>query len=417
MPEVSRRALLGSSVVLAAGAAQAADQPPALLGTTDAGKVTLPPLMAKTEAEASVEPLDAPNRRLGVAVVGLGHLSLLQILPGFGQSQHVRLAAVVSGERAKAQAVAAQYGLPDSAIYDYAGFDRLRDDPAVDIVYIVLPNAMHAEFTARAAAAGKHVLCEKPMATTVADAQHMVDACKQANRRLMIAYRCQYEPHHRALIAAARSGQYGPVRLIEALNGQNNADNGQWRHNLAMAGGGSLPDVGLYCLNAARYITGEEPVQVSATLTRPKNDNRFREVEDVVSFALHFPSGAVANCSTGYSFHESRWLRVNMPGASISLDPAFSYAGIAMQTGHAAGRGNAVDRLQFPPHNQFAREMDHFAQALRAGVAPHTPGEEGLQDQRLIAAIYQAAEGGSPVSIPAVQGLDTTRGPAPAGEG
>ena len=197
------------------------------------------------------------------------------------------------------------------------------------------------------------------------------------------------------------------------MNGQNNADNGQWRHNLAMSGGGSLPDVGLYCLNATRYITGEEPVEIRASLTRPKNDNRFREVEDMVSFSLRYPSGVMANCSSGYSFHESRWLRVHMPEASVSLDPAFSYSDIAMQTGHIVGKGNAVDRLQFPPHNQFAREMDHFAEALRAGVEPHTPGEEGLQDQKLIAAIYEAAEGGSPVKLPLVAGLDTTRGPAP----
>ncbi len=416
MPPFSRRALLGTYAGVAAVAAtgaQAADQPPALLGATAGDGVSLPRLMNPTDAEGSVDTLDPPGRRLGVAVVGLGHLSLLQILPGFGQAQHVRVTALVSGERDKARAVAAQYGVKDSSLYDYAGFDALKDNPEVDIVYIVLPNAMHAEYTVRAAQAGKHVLCEKPMATSVADAQHMVDACKQAGRKLMIAYRCQYEPHHRALIAEVRGGQHGPVRLIEAVNGQNNADNGQWRHNLAMAGGGSLPDVGLYCLNAARYITGEEPVEIRARLTRPKNDNRFKQIEDIVSFSLQFPSGTVATCSTGYSLHESRWLRVHMPQAWVGLDPAFGYSDIAMQTGHIVGKANAVDRRQFPPHNQFAREMDHFAEALRSGIEPHTPGEEGLQDQKLIAAIYQAAEGGSPVTLPPVPGLDTTRGPAP----
>ena len=420
MPPISRRTLFGTSAAgIAAIAAQAnaADQPAALLGKVAADQVTLPPLMNPTEAEGSVQNGDPMQRRLGVAVVGLGHLSLLQILPGFGQAEHVRVTALVSGERDKALAIAAQYGVKEANLYDYAGFDRLRDNPDVDIVYIVLPNAMHAEFTVRAAQAGKHVLCEKPMATNVADAQRMVEACRQAGRKLMIAYRCQYEPHHRALIAAARAGKAGPIKLIEAVNGQNNADNGQWRHNLAMAGGGSLPDVGLYCLNAARYITGEEPVEITANLTRPKGDNRFKEVEDVVSFNLRFPSGALAHCSSGYSFHESRWLRVHMPDSSISLDPAFGYSDIAMITGYAQGKANATARVQFPPHNQFAREMDHFAQALKAGVEPHTPGEEGLQDQRLIAAIYQAAEGSGIVTLPVVNGLDTTRGPAPHEEG
>ena len=421
MPPFPRRNLLGATAAgiatLAAAPGAQADEPQALRGVTAGDRVSLPPLQNPTDAEGSVVNLDAPGRRLGVAVVGLGHLALEQILPGFGQARHVRLAALVSGEPAKAKAIAAQYGLSGQSVYDYAGFDRLRDDPKVDLVYVVLPNAMHAEYTARAAAAGKHVLCEKPMATSVADAQHMVDACKASGRKLMIAYRCQYEPHHRALIAAARSGQFGPVRLIEAVNGQNNADNGQWRHDLAMAGGGSLPDVGLYCLNAARYITGEEPVEITASLTRPTNDPRFRQVEDACSFTLHFPSGAVANCSSFYSLHESRWLRAHMPGAWIGLDPAFGYSGIAMSTGRRAGPGNSQDRLQFPPHNQFAREMDHFAQCLAAGIEPHTPGEEGLQDQKLIAAIYQAASGGSAVKLPQVAGLDTTRGPAPDEEG
>jgi predicted dehydrogenase len=421
MSPFSRRSLLGTSaagiVAVAGQGAGAVNEPAALLGAVAGDKVTLPPLHNPTEAQSPVDNRMPVGRRLGVAVVGLGHLSLEQILPGFGQANNVRLTALVSGERDKSRALAAQYGVPDTGLYDYANFDRLRDNPAVDIVYIVLPNAMHAEFTVRAAQAGKHVLCEKPMATNVADAQHMVDACKQAGRKLMIAYRCQYEPHHRALVAAVRSGQHGPVHLIEAVNGQNDAPNGQWRQNLAMAGGGSLPDVGLYCLNAARYITGEEPVEVTATMTRPQNDPRFKEIEDIASFTLRFPSGAIATATSSYSIHESRWLRTHMPEAWIGLDPAFGYDNIAMQTGRKAGKGNGIERVQFSAHNQFAREMDHFAEALAAGVEPHTPGEEGLQDQKLLAALYQAAAGGSPVKLPLVTGLDTTRGPAPQQEG
>ena len=424
MPPISRRGLVGATAAglttLAAAAqtigARAADQPPAMLGKVAGSQVTLPPLMAQTDAEGSVPKLDPIDRRLGVAVVGLGHLSLNQILPGFGQAEHVRVTALVSGEADKARAVAAQYGVPASGLYDYAGFDRIRDNPNVDIVYIVLPNAMHAEFTARAAQAGKHVLCEKPMATDVADAQRMVDACRQAGRKLMIAYRCQYEPHHRALIAALRSQQYGPIRMIEAVNGQNNADNGQWRANQAMSGGGSLPDVGLYCLNAARYLTGEEPVAITAQLTQPKDDPRFREVEDVCAFTLRFPSGVIANCTSGYSFHDSRLLRVMARDAWLGLDPAFGYSNITLETGRRAARGNSVDRVQFPPRNQFALEMDHFAEAIRANVEPHTPGEEGLQGMRLIAAIYEAAAGGGVVKLPAAARLDATRGPAPKEE-
>ncbi len=286
----------------------------------------------------------------------------------------------------------------------------------MDIVYVVLPNNMHAEFTSRAAQAGKHVLCEKPMATSVADAERMIAACRDAKRLLMIAYRMQYDPYHRELIRMARSGDYGPVRLIEAVNGQNEASIPQWRHFRDQAGGGSLPDVGLYCLNAARYVTGEEPVEITARITQPKDDPRFREIEDICAFTLRFPSGVLASCTSGYSFHENRQLRVMMDGAWVDLDPAFAYENLAMRVGRNVGKANAVEERRYSDHSQFAREMDHFAECVRTGRQPHTPGEEGLQDIRLIEAIYRAAQGG-PVTLPPVEGKDTTRGPAPSDEG
>jgi predicted dehydrogenase len=417
MPPFSRRSLIGTTAGLVAVATPALAEPRELLGAVAGDKVMLPRLHAETDVEGPPPNPDPAGRRLGIAVVGLGHLALAEILPAFGAAKHVKVTALVSGEPDKARTVAAQYGVPESGLYDYAGFDRLRDNPGIDIVYIVLPNAMHAEFTVRAAQAGKHVLCEKPMATNVADAERMVTACRDAGRKLMIAYRCQYEPHHRALIAAVRDQRYGPVRLIEAVNGQNDLPNQQWRQDRAMAGGGSLPDVGLYCLNAARYLTGEEPVQVTATINQPKDDPRFREIEDVCAFTLRFPSGIVAACSSGYSFHESRQLRVMARDAWMALDPAFSYDGITRMTGRRDGLANAVQQERFAHKNQFALEMDHFAEAIRAGREAHTPGEEGVQDHKLMAAIYQAAAGGSTVKLPQVVGLDTTRGPPPAVEG
>jgi len=393
-----------------------ADQPPELLGKVEGGKVELPDIAAPTEVTGTTPSRDPPAKRLGVAVVGLGHLSLQQILPGFGSAKRVRLAALVSGERDKARAVGEQHGIGEAHLYDYASFDRLRDDPDVDIVYVVLPNNMHAEFTSRAAQAGKHVLCEKPMASNVADAERMIAACRDAKRLLMIAYRMQYDPYHRELIRMARSGEHGPVRLIQAVNGQNEATIPQWRHFRDQAGGGSLPDVGLYCLNAARYVTGEEPVEITARITQPKDDPRFREIEDVCSFTLRFPSGAMACCTSGYSFHENRQLRVMMDNAWVDLDPAFSYENLVMRVGRKVGKANAVEERRYSDQSQFAREMDHFAECVRTGKQPHTPGEEGLQDMRLIEAIYRAAQGG-PVTLPLVEGKDTTRGPAPSDEG
>lgn len=420
MSDLTRRTVLGATgtvlgttagLLVVPSAAQAAGALP-YTGAVADGKVDLPPLHAPTEINAPIANPDPVGKRLGVAVVGLGHLSLEQILPGFGQAGNVRLTALVSGHRDKALALAAQHGVPDRNLYDYKDFDRIKDNPEVDIVYVVLPNAMHLEYTVRAAQAGKHVLCEKPMATSAADAERMIAACRDARVKLMIAYRMQYEATQRATIAMVRDKSIGDLRLIQAVNGQNDLP-GAWRLDKAMAGGGSLPDVGVYCYNAFRYLTGEEPVAITARVTQPKDDPRFREVEDIAQFTLQFPSGVVGVGSSGYSFHEARSLQVIGSEGWIGLENAFAYGNIAMQVSRKVGRVNGVDHRQYPPKNQFATEMDHFAEAIRADRVPHTPGEEGLQDMRIMEAIYQAARGGGTVTLPAVAGLDTTRGPAP----
>ena len=416
MAEITRRHVIAATAgATAAGlitpSAAAEERRRLAFGSVKDGKVDLPPLHGPSEGGGKVQNREPPGKRLGVAVVGIGHLTLEQIVPAFGTAKSVRLTALVSGNRDKALAIAAQTGVPASHVYDYKTFDELKNNADVDIVYIVLPNAMHCEFTERAAAAGKHVLCEKPMATSVAEAERMIKACRQAGRKLMIAYRMQYNEAHRTMIAMARNKTFGPLRFMEAVNGQNDAANGQWRQIKAMAGGGSLPDVGIYCFNAFRYITGEEPVEVTGQITQPKDDPRFREIEDIATFTLRFPSGVLATGSSGYSFHEVRQIRCAAAEASFGMDPAFSYNGLVMQIGRKAGDATAMEQRTWAPKNQFAVEMDHFAEAIRANREPHTPGEEGLQDQKIIAAIYESAAGGSVVKMPAVTGLDTTRGP------
>jgi len=427
MTDLTRRTLFGSAAGMAAGiglvapalgaslpgAGSSEQEPQSMRGTVTDGKVSLPPLHQSSEQNGEAPNPMPPGKRLGIAVVGLGNLALENIIPGFGETKHVRLTGLVSGNPAKARAIAAQYGVPEKNLYSYDNFDQIKNNPDIDIVYIVLPNALHAEFTIRAAKAGKHVLCEKPMAATVAEAQSMVEACAQANRKLMIAYRLQYTPEHRTIIDLARSKAYGAVRMIEAVNGQNDAPNGQWRQIKALAGGGSLPDVGLYCLNAFRYITGEEPIEVTGQVTRPANDPRFREIEDISMFTLRFPSGVVANGTAAYSFHESRFLRVHAETGWFGIDPAFGYDNLTLGINRKAGMASSTDSRRFSPKSQFAHEMDAFAASLHANQEPRTPGAEGLQDMKIMAAIYQAAAGGSAVKLPAVSGLDTTRGPWP----
>jgi len=384
-------------------------------GKLQGGRVEFPAEVTSSERPSGGPPNPMPvNERVGFAVAGLGRLALEEVLPAFGETKKARLVALVSGTPDKAARVAAEYGVRPEAVYDYAGFDRIRDNPEIKAVYIILPNSMHKEYTVRAAQAGKDVLCEKPMAVSSAEGQAMVDACRAAQRKLMIAYRCQYEPYNREMLRMVREQVLGPVRFIDAVNLQNQGDGAQWRFNRALAGGGSLPDVGLYCLNAARFLTGEEPIEVIARSFSPPGDPRYAEVEETVNFMLRFPSGVVANCATSYGMHESRLLRVHTPGGAISLDGAFAYDDKQLRIAHRDGRAESVNERRLPKQNQFALEIDHMAECVLSNRQPHTPGEEGVQDHRVMEAIYQSAASGQPVALPRVDGLDRTRGPAPS---
>jgi predicted dehydrogenase len=377
------------------------------------GAAHLAPLLAKSESEAGDSPMPMPaHERVGYAIVGLGHLALEQILPAFAHSMKARPVALVSGNRAKALAVASAYGIDTKSVYDYKTYDRLRDDASVEAVYIVLPNSMHAEFTVRAAQAGKHVLCEKPMATSVPDGQAMISACEKAQRRLMIGYRMQYEPHNREVIRMARAGELGQVRGFSAINGQAQGDPNQWRLKRALSGGGALPDLGIYCLNAARYITGEEPIELSAMISSTPNDPRFKEVEEQMDFTMRFPSGFLAACTTSYGLHDAKRYRVLGSEAWVELDPAFPYKGQMMKIGRKGNGGvEGTEARRIVPKDQFALELDHLAECIRGNRKPHTPGEEGLQDMRIMAGLYEAAASGRSVKMTRTAGLDVFRGP------
>ena len=235
---------------------------------------------------ASGTPAMSETRKLGYAIVGLGIYGLNVIIPQFANCEHSRLAAVVSGDPAKAHRVAAEHGLPSRSIYSYANFDSIRDNPDVDIVYVCLPNSMHAEYTIRAARAGKHVMCEKPMAISVAECHSMIAACRAANRKLMIGYRCHFEPFNVEAMRLARSGVAGKTRYVRSEHGFVQRDPSLWRLKRALSGGGSLMDMGVYSLQAARYMTGEEPIAVTARESTDRTDPRFHEVEDIIDWTL-----------------------------------------------------------------------------------------------------------------------------------
>src|SRR6202522_3480671 len=199
------------------------------------------------------------DRKIGYCVIGLGRISMDHFMPGLLTSKNSRITGLVSGHRDKALAQAAKYGVPESSIYSYENMDQIKNNPAIDAVYVALPNSMHAEYTIRSAKAGKHVLCEKRMSTTVKEAEEMIAVCKAANVKLMIAYRLHYEPLHLKAVKLLRDGALGKVQVIHGAFGFN-AKAGAWRLDKALAGGGSVFDVGIYVLNASRYLAGEEPV-------------------------------------------------------------------------------------------------------------------------------------------------------------
>ena len=233
-----------------------------------------------THAHAAEPPA---ARKLGFAFVGLGRFATRQLMPAVEHCQHVRIAALVTGTPEKAKKFGEQYGVPEKSIYNYETFDRIKDNQGVDVVYVVLPNSMHAEYTIRAADAGKHVLCEKPMAINADECRQMIDACEKNKRKLMIGYRLRYEPHHMKAIEICHQKTYGPVRIIEA-NHSFNIGPGEWRADKALAGGGPIMDLGIYCLNAARYLTGEEPTHVTAQTFHLPDDPRFKNVDASMVF-------------------------------------------------------------------------------------------------------------------------------------
>ncbi|MFC4793104.1 Gfo/Idh/MocA family protein [Hymenobacter endophyticus] len=349
------------------------------------------------------EPLSAMQndnqKKLGFAIVGLGKFAQEQMMPAFKDCKHARITALVSGSPDKAKKLATEYGVDTKNIYSYDNFDSIKDNPAVDVVYIVLPVGMHAEYTVRAAKAGKHVLTEKPMANTPEDCQKMIDACKKANVKLMVAYRAQYEPFNLEAIARIRKGELGKVMQITADHGRivdptgDKADT--WRVQKKLAGGGSLMDLGIYSLNATRYLTGEEPVEVTALEMSDKADPRFKEVEDRIHFTLRFPSGILATCTSSYSTEGVKRYRVFGDKAWLDLDPATDYYEHKMVIGDKDGQ----QQPKIKEGNQFAAELDHMAECVLQNKTPKTPGEEGLKDVRLIMAIYEAARTGKKVKV------------------
>lgn len=339
----------------------------------------------------------APSKRTGIAVVGLGRIAEHAVLPAFKHSKKTRLVALVSGHEGKAARLAQKFGAAD--YYAYDDYALCLNHPQVEAVFIATPNGTHLEFTERAAAAGKHVLVEKPMATTVEDARRMIEACRASGVRLMVAYRKYFDPASRALKKLVASGKLGRLTIMHsAFTIMLSKKAPAWHLDRRLAGGGSLMDLGVYCVNTARWIAGRDPVEAFGYMWSG-DPNRFSEVEESIAFRLTFPEGLVLEASSSFGAAQSHFLRVHGERGWAALDPAFAYDEERRFFGKIGGRW--FEKV-FKPMDEFALELDAFAAAIRARRDPEPNGTEGLRDLVIMQAIYRSARENraAPINVP-----------------
>ena len=357
---------------------------------------TLPSFLAAPENKFSYS-----GKKLNVALCGLGVYADL-VAKGLLVSEYCTLAGIVTGTPAKAAKWKSQYNIPEKNIYNYQNFDEIIKNKDIDLVYVILPNGLHKEFVIRAAKAGKHVITEKPMAITVKDCEEMIKACNDNKVQLAVGYRLHYEPTHLEIKRFGQEKVFGQVRYIESSLGYqiydprdtkrtiNLNDRNEWRLNKKLSGGGPLMDLGVYCIQASRYILGEEPIAVTAQFGPVHNKQIFSETEESISWQMEFPSGAISNCNTTVSYNADR-LYASADEGFFELSPALSY-------GPFDGK-SSKGPLKFPVINQQQTQMDEIAKLLLENkkLPSHITGEEGLKDIKVINAIYKAAETGKKV--------------------
>lgn len=377
---LTRRSFVASAALapIAAGAQRAAAPPPV------STRASARPVPKREKGEGLPD-----SERLGWAVVGLGDLATNQMIPAFEDSRMARITGFVSGSQAKLADYGRRHGV--RSLYAYDQFDRIRDDPAIDVVYIVLPNSLHAEYAIRALEAGKHVFCEKPMAIAPADCERMIAAAGRAGKQLGIAYRAHFEPHNLEAERLLKAGAIGTLRHFTSEHGRllkPEEPQDQWRADKRLAGGGSLYDIGIYALNAACWFMGADPVAVTAEISTPASDPRFASVEDIVSWRMRFPGDRLATCLSGYSFETVKRYQLFGTTGTMKLDPATDYA---RNTLTVEAEKHEDERFPGQATEQFSGEIDGFCEAIRANRPHKTPGEMGLRDVRIMQAIYRSA--------------------------
>lgn len=335
------------------------------------------------------------SKRIGYAVVGLGSIAETAVLPAFRNSKTSKLVALVSHDRSRAQKLGAKFGVKNC--YAYANYDECLSQPDVDAVFVASVNGAHAEQTIRAAEAGKHVLCEKPMANSVEDCRRMVEACRANRVRLMIAYRKYFEPGSVALKKLVSSGKLGRLRHIFSTYTEH-VDPGKaktWQLNRKLAGGGSLMDIGIYCVNTMRWLAGSDPIE--ATAQRWTDDpKRFSDVEDSIAFRLTHPNGLVCQGLSSYSSMAASFVQVHGDRGWAALNPAFAFEEERRLFGKIQGRWF---EQKFKVIDEFVLELNAFTKSIHQGRDPEPDGMEGMRDIATIEAIYRSVQENRTVPI------------------
>lgn len=338
--------------------------------------------------------MSAPEEKVRYAVVGLGHIGRNTILPAFAQAERAKIVALFSGSAEKREQQGQQYGVP---AFSYEELERGLAQERIEAVFVAVPNHRHREFTLRSIAAGVPVLCEKPLAMTVAEADEMIAAARAHRVPLMVAYRLHYAPGHREAMRLAHAGAIGEVRSFHSVFTVNVAA-GNVRTRKA-AGGGPLLDIGIYCIRCARELFQEEPWEVLALTARRPDDERFAEVDETCSVVMQFSQGRVATFTC--AFGSSRVMTYDIVGTKgrMHLDPVYDYRNDTRFL--LAVDGQPTEERTLPKGAQFAAEMDAFAQCIREGREPELSGQEGRADLRVIEAIEQSAADRCPVELTA----------------
>jgi predicted dehydrogenase len=354
--------------------------------------VSLPVLSFKSEASNNFLDLPYEGPVLRVAIMGLGSYGN-RVAEAMKTSTKAKLVGAISGTPSKIKDWQSKYSIAEKNCYTYENFDQIKSNADIDAVYVITPNALHRDQVIRLAKAGKHVICEKPMAINAKEGQEMVDACEKANVKLLIGYRMHFEPKTLEIIRMRKDGELGKIMFFQGLTGFRIGDPNQWRLNKQLAGGGAMMDIGIYSINGARYMVGEEPVWVTAQETKT-NPEKFRDgVDETIQFQLGFPSGAVASCLSTYTMsYLDRFFLTGEKGFAELL-PSTGY-------GPIKGRTN-VGELNQPHQTHQTVQMDEMAGIILEGKQPIVPvdGAEGVKDMKIIDAIFLAVKTGKKVDI------------------